>query len=171
MNHLILGFAIVSLWATTASAQEPLLVSSGAVEVGDRLRATYLPDPTHSGRKGIVTGEYVGLGTSALRLSALPGGEQVHEIDLDELLRLERSRRRTIGEGAGRGALWGAVAGALVGIGVVAACSSDDFFQCGGSDFLVGSAIFGGLGAGAGAAIGMAARGTRWDEVPLPKSR
>lgn len=171
MKRSLLGFVIVSLWVTSASAQERLLVSRSAVQVGDRLRATYLPDPSHTDREGMVTGEYAGLGPSALRLSTLPGGEQVHEVDLDEILRLERSRPRTVGEGAARGALWGAVAGALVGFGVIAACSGDDFFHCGGTDFLVGPAIFGGMGAGAGAAIGMAARGTTWEEVALPGGR
>lgn len=171
MKHLMLGLGLVALWATTASAQEPLLVSRGTLQVGDRLRATVLPDPSRSGCEGTVTGEYDGLGPSTLRLSTLAGGAQVQEVDLDEILRLERSRPRTAGEGAGRGALWGAVAGALVGLGVVASCSSDDFIECGGSDFLVGSAIFAGIGAGAGAAIGMAARGTTWEEVSLPEAR
>ncbi|HKY61372.1 MAG TPA: hypothetical protein VJP59_10215 [Gemmatimonadota bacterium] len=164
MRHLLLGVGFVVLWVTTASAQQPLLV-------GDRLRATYLPDPSNSERKGTVTGEYVGLGPSALRLSMLPGGQQVQEVDLDEMLRLERSRPRTVGEGAGRGALWGALAGTLVGLGIIAQCSSDDFFQCDGSAFLVGPAIFGGIGAGAGAVIGMAARGTKWEEIPVPEVR
>ena len=168
MKHLMLGLGFVALWATTTSAQEPLLVSSGTVQVGDRLRATYLPDPSNTDREGTVTGEYAGLGPSALRLSISPGGEQVHEVDLDAILRLERSRRRTVGEGAGRGALWGGVAGALFGLGVGAACSSD---AAGCPGVLVGSAVFGGIGAGAGAAIGMAARGTTWEEVPLPEAR
>ena len=56
------------------------------------------------------------------------GGAQVHEVDLDEILRLERSRPRTIGEGAG-------------------------------------------FGAAVGAVIGMAARGTTWEEVSLREVR
>jgi hypothetical protein len=171
MKRIMIGIAMIAVWATAASAQEPLLVSRGSVEVGDRLRATYLPDPTNTDREATVTGEYAGLGPAELRLStSLPSGELVREVDLDEILRLERSRRRTVGEGAGRGALWGAVAGALFGFGVIAACSGDDFLQCGGSDFIVGSAIFAGMGAGAGAAIGMAARGTTWEEVQVPAS-
>jgi hypothetical protein len=172
MKRLLLGIAIVALSATAASAQESLLVSRGPVQAGDQLRATYLPDPSHPDREAVLTGEYAGLGPSDLKLStSLSSGELVREVDLDEIVRLERSRRRTVGEGAGRGALWGAVAGALFGFGVIAACSSDDFFQCGGSDFLVGSAVFAGMGAGAGAAIGMAARGTTWEEVALPEPR
>ncbi|MGH7571596.1 MAG: hypothetical protein ACREMK_07110 [Gemmatimonadota bacterium] len=169
MKHVMLGFAIVAVWATAASAQEPLLVSRGTVEVGDQLRATYL---SNADREVTLTGVYAGLGPNALLLSTRPGGEQVHEVDLDEILRLERSRRRTVGEGAGRGAMFGALAGAIFGLAVVAACASDDgSFQCGGSDFLVGPAIFGGMGAGTGAVIGMAARGTTWEEVRLPEPR
>jgi hypothetical protein len=167
MKHLMLGFAFVALGATTASAQEPLLVARGAVQVGDRLRATYLPDPSHSDREGTVIGEYAGLGPSTLRLSMLAGGQQVHEVDLNEILRLERPRRRTVGEGAGRGAIWGAAVGGLFGLGAGAACSGD--FLCPGP--LVGLAFFGGIGSGAGAAIGMAARGSTWEEVPLPEAR
>lgn len=167
MKHLMIGLGLVALWATTATAQEPLRVSGGAVQVGDRLRATYLPEASNADREGTVTGEYAGLGPSALRLSISPGGEQVHEVDLDKILHLERSRPRTVGEGAGRGAIWGAVAGTLFGLGASAACSSND--PCPG--ILVGSAIFGGIGAGAGAAVGMAARGTIWEEVPLPEAR
>lgn len=55
----------------------------------------------------------------------------------------------------------------MLGLGAGAACSSDGFCQ----GILVSSAIFGGMGAGAGAAIGMAARGTTWEEVPLPEAR
>jgi hypothetical protein len=167
MKHVILGLGLVALWATAASAQEPLLVSRDTVQVGDRLRATYLPDPSNTDREGTVTGEYAGQGPSALRLSASPGGEQVHEVDLDAILRLERSRPRTVGQGAGRGALWGAVVGGLLGLGAGASCSGD--WLCPGP--LLGMAFFGGVGAGAGAAVGMAARGTEWEEVPLPEAR
>jgi hypothetical protein len=169
MKRITIGIAMVAVWAAAASAQEPLLVSRGSVQVGDQLRATYLSDPSNEDRQATVTGEYAGLGPAELKLSTqLPSGELVREVDLDEILRLERSRPRTIGEGAGRGALWGAVAGAVLGFAVIAACSGDDFLQCGGSDYFVGSAIFAGMGAGAGAAIGMAARGTTWEEVRLP---
>jgi hypothetical protein len=167
MKHLMLGLGLVALWATAASAQEPLLVSRGTVQVGDRLRATYLPDPSNTDREGTVTGEYAGQGPSALRLSISPGGEQVHEVDLDVILRLERSRPRTVGEGAGRGAIWGAVAGGLLGLVSGRTCSGD--LLCPGP--LVGMAILGGMGAGAGAAVGMAARGATWEEVPLPETR
>lgn len=111
MKPVIFGLGLLALWATAASAQEPLLVSMGTVQVGDQLRATYLPDPSNTDREGTLTGEYAGQGPNALRLSASPGGEQVHEVDLDAILRLERSRPRTVGEGAGRGAIWGGVAG------------------------------------------------------------
>lgn len=168
MKRLMLGIAMVALWATATSAQEPLLVSRGAVQVGDRLRATYLPDASDLDREATVTGEYAGLSPSEFKLSTqLPSGELVQEVDLDEILRLERSGRRTVGEGAGRGALWGAVAGAFFGFVAFTACGDD--FGC--LPSLVGSAIFAGMGAGAGAAIGMAARGTTWEEVPLPEPR
>jgi hypothetical protein len=167
MKRSLLGFVIVALWVTSASGQEPLVVSRSAVQVGDRLRATYLPDPSNTDREGTVTGEYAGLGPSALRLAMLQGGEQVHEVDLDEILRLEKSRPRTFGEGAARGALWGAVAGGLLGLVDGASCSGD--FFCPGP--LGGLALVGGFGAGAGAVVGMAARGTTWEEVSLPEAR
>lgn len=171
MKRIMLGIALVALSAAAALAQEPLLVSSGSVQVGDRLRATYLPDPSNRAREATVTGEYAGLSPSEIKLSTqLPSGELVREVNLNEILLLERSRGRTLGEGAGRGALWGSVAGALFGLGVAAACSSDGY-GCAGSDYLIASAIFGGMGAGAGAAIGMAARGTTWEEVRLPGQR
>jgi len=166
MKHLMLGLGFVALWATAVSAQEPLLASRGTVQIGDRLRATYQPDPSNTDREGTVTGEYAGLGPRALRLSMLPGGEQVQEIELDKILRLERSRPRTLGQGAGRGALWGAVAGGLIGLAAGTGCRGP---ICPGP--LVGLAFFGGIGAGAGAAVGMAARGTTWEEVPLTEAR
>lgn len=167
MKSLMLGIVIVGLWAASAPAQESLLVSSSAVQVGDPLRAT-LPDHSIRNREGIVTGNYAGLSPTRLLLSTtLSRGEIVREIDLNEIVRLERSRRRTVGEGAGRGAIWGAATGALVGFGLIAMCSGDDFFNCGGSDFVIGPAFFGGIGAGVGAAIGMAARGTTWEDVSV----
>ena len=166
MKRLMLGFAFVALSTNTLPAQEPLAVSNGAVQIGDRLRATVAPDPPLD-RELTVTGEYAGIGSNTLRLSIPPSGGRFHEVDLDQVLRLERSRPRTLGEGAGRGALWGAVAGGLIGLGAGAACSGDRF--CPGP--LVGLAFFGGIGAGAGAAFGMAARGTTWEEVPLPEAR
>lgn len=166
MKRHTFGFVLLALWATETQAQESLLV-------GERLRATVLPVPSRSDLKTTVTGEYVGMGPTELRLSTgRPNGEQVREVDLDAILRLERARPRTIGERAGRGALFGAVAGAVLGAVVVAACASDEaLVECGGSDYLVGSAVLGGLGAGAGALIGMAVPGTTWEEVGLPERR
>lgn len=164
MKYLWIGFAGVALWATPSSAQEPLRSTLVGIEAGDPVRVTYHTPHGGNDHRATLTGQYTSLDPAELRLwISQPGGIAARAIARQDLFRVERERRRTLGEGAGRGALYGMIAGAAFGALLVTATGEDQ-----GGEVLLGAALFSVAGSGAGAAVGMGMRGTTWEEIPLP---
>ena len=93
-------------------------------------------------------------------------------VALSDVAQVERRVSRSRSRGAARGALWGAGVGALVGTLVLLAdegCGggSGCWIESRAGEVLMGTALFGGLGAGVGALIGVSFPGDRWEPVQL----
>ena len=123
-------------------------------------------------------GRFLGVAPDQIRLTtgstlhAAPLSEYERTIPLDDLVRLEVEGERSAGRGAARGAVIGGLIGAAAGLLFTAVICTDDFFApCGGKEFVVGSAVVGGVGTGIGAGIGALIGRSEWKEVPLSESR
>lgn len=159
----------IALWAVPALGQTPVGLSPG-----DPIRATYRVETSVGPRTSEIRGAFGDLSPERLRLTLHSSGKTFdQEVPLEQLVRLEVPGGRSAARGAGKGALFGGIAGAVLGFVAVAACASDNdsFFQCGGTDFLVGPLVLGGMGAGAGAAIGAVVGAREWREVVVPPAR
>jgi hypothetical protein len=164
MKCLLLGLAGVALLATPSSAQESIRSTLVGIEAGDPVRVTYHIPHTRNDHRATLAGQYASLDPGELRLwISQPGGVAARTIARQDLVRVERPRRRTLGEGSGRGALYGTIAGAVFGALLVTATGEDQ-----GMEVWFAAALFSAAGAGAGAAVGMGMRGTTWEEIPLP---
>lgn len=139
---------------------------------GERIRITIAPDPVAlekardalgAGSPGaVVEGNLIDMdeGVTARWVGVLR--QEPSTMLFEALSRLEVQRSRSLGDGAARGALWGALGGAVIIGG--AALSENDFTTSGKALFaLVGA----GLGAGIGALVGAATSGHRWEEIPI----
>lgn len=84
---------------------------------------------------------------------------------------LEYGVPRSAWGGAWRGALWGVLVGSVLGA-VIGRGADLDCFLCPssrGEAIAGGLIVLGGLGAGAGALVGAAFSGTRWEAAPLER--
>jgi hypothetical protein len=97
-------------------------------------------------------------------------------IAVSDVLRLDRQVPRTRARGAARGALWGLVIGGVAGavLGAIdGPCKPRCYFgpATRSEAVLWGGAALGLLGTGAGALVGTAWPGSRWEPAPLPLAK
>jgi hypothetical protein len=115
-----------------------------------------------------VSGSYLERTEDRLRFET--GSGEPREIPLDRLVRLQTRTGGSRAAAAGKGALWGGVGGALLGMGLAVAFCSDDFCETDAQALAGVALVFGGAGAGAGALLGASFLGEEWREVPVPAS-
>lgn len=159
MKRLMLGIAIVALWAT---AQSDLVAQEVRLTPGTELRLRVSPSRD-------IRGDLVEWDTDTLRLLD-PASGFVHVLPTFEVERLRVSQPRTRGQGALRGLLWGSIVGALSlgAVGAIAESSCGNNLCIGpGAGFLLGAAVGGTGGGGVGAALGAMSPGERWVDVGL----
>ena len=154
MIMVALAFGVASAFAQTPAGLQP----------GEPIRATYRIDTAPGSEAIEVTGAYVGLTPERLRLTVGPTRAREHEVALDRLMRLE-AREGSAARGAGKGAIYGGIAGAALGL--LGGAGSDGYFACGGDCYALVALAVGGMGAGAGALIGAVVGRERWQEVRL----
>ena len=158
-----LPLVFVALFVATSS---PLAAQEAPVEPGARVRVKAPPL-----QPDWVRGTVVGWESGSLVLEPEnPEGDTPLTLARDQITGLDvhRGRKSAAGKGALIGLGVGAVAGIAVGWGLCGAISD---IPCETSDQVEGSAIvgavFGLLGAGIGALIGLAIKTDRWEAVPM----
>jgi hypothetical protein len=162
MRRLILGIAIVPLWATVPS---DLAAQEARLSPGTEIRLSVFPSRD-------IRGALAGWDADTLRLQD-PSSGSVQAIPTLGIERLRVSQPRTRGQGALRGLLVGSIVGAL-SLGTVVAigessCSGGFCFGPG-AGFLIGAVVGGAGGGGVGAAVGAVSPGERWEDAQLPDS-
>ena len=113
-----------------------------------------------------VTGVFVQFSEDAFQMEVRTAGHrELHQVAIDDILRLELGIERRM---TNRGAVLGGLAGALLGVAVIAAGGDDGgAFDQSGAEYATGAAISGLIGAGVGALIGRNTENVEWRPVPL----
>ena len=160
MKRLLLGVAIVALWAT---GQSDLAAQETRLSPGTDVRLLVSPSRD-------IRGDLVEWNADTLRLQD-PGSGFVHVLPTLGIERLRVSEPRTRGQGALRGLLIGSIVGALSmgGVATIAESSCSGFCLGPGGAFLAGAIVGGAGGGGIGAAVGSMSPGKRWVDVPLQR--
>lgn len=154
--------AAIALGAAPASAQVP-----GTPAPGDPIRVIYQIDDGAGPRIAKIQGFWNDLNSERLRLTLTEDGPQHKDVPLDQLVRLE-ARERSRAAGAGKGALWGGIIGAVSGLALATMFAvNDSEAEHSGTEFLWGPALFGGIGSGTGALIGVAFGAEQWRTVAV----
>lgn len=149
----------------------PVLGQTPSLEPGTRLRV-------HA--DGLqLSGEFIRWDGDTLVVrgeNEVPGVRSDHVTAISEIQRLDRGVPRSRGGGAARGAKWGGaigfIAGAVLGAVDQHNCAEEGKYLCfTGNPEIKGAlaigALYGGLGAGIGALVGVIHPGTAWEPVPL----
>ena len=152
-----LALVLVALFVATSS---PLAAQEAPVEPGTRVRVKAPPL-----QPDWVRGTVVGWESGSLVLEPeKPDGNTPLTLARDQITRLDVHR------GTKSKALLGAGIGFGVGVGWTvllfeSICNSEE--ECDAGDWAKGIAIFGGVGAGLGALVGLLFKTDRWEAVPL----
>ena len=160
---LLSSFSVGELWA-----QEALIPVGSRVRVWTQADAKAHP----SGPKTMGTVTLVSADTLVLQPEGSAGTTSV---PLTSVTRLDVTRgperwSRSAVKGGAIGATVGALLGVLTQLGPtdIEGCDSE-VFQCDRErDFVFAAVSLGGIGAAAGAVIGIARGGERWERVPVP---
>jgi hypothetical protein len=116
-------------------------------------------------------GELTGVDTDTLHLVDGDGGGRAVPTLQIGALEVSSGRRSN----AGRGAMMGGIVGTALGLGLGISASSQKcpslcYVPDGAQEVVAATALFGAVGAGIGALIGVTSRRDRWVEVPRPWS-
>ena len=158
-----LALVLVALFVATSS---PLAAQEAPVEPGPQVRVKAPPS-----QPDWVRGTVLGWESGSLVLEPdKPESDTPLTLARDQITRLDVHR------GSKSKALLGAGIGFGVGVGLTvltlsngSVCNSEE--QCDAGDWAKGIAIFGGVGAGLGALVGLLFRTDRWEAVPLEGTR
>ena len=160
------------IWLVVTTSVLPF-VHPAAQQLGQRIRVLQLADTP---RRWIV-GDLVADDGDSLRL--LVGGRtQPVSIARHSLARLEvgRGPKHAVLEGAGLGAGWGVIIGALTQVGRPPSPACDGWYSslCSldrGAHVVQAGMIGGAVGGLIGAALGYAVRSERWEALPVGRAR